>query len=120
MIRNDEKKGVRPGHVLKSQGGETQEIPLGLAGDIITLAKIEDLRVGDLVHDGRVAGKFDLPPAPEPMFALALEPAARGDEQKIGTALEKLCEEDPCLKVTRDAQTKELVLNGLGDLQAQG
>ena len=44
MIRNDEKKGVRPGHVLKSQGGETQEIPLGLAGDIITLAKIEDLR----------------------------------------------------------------------------
>ena len=116
MIRNDDKKGVRPGHVLKSQGGETQEIPLGVAGDIITLAKIEDLRVGDLVHDGRVAGKFDLPPAPEPMFALALEPAARGDEQKIGTALEKLCEEDPCLKVTRDAQTKELVLNGLGDL----
>jgi elongation factor G len=116
MIRNDDKKGVRPGHILKSQGGETQEIPLGLAGDIITLAKIEDLRIGDLVHDGRVAGKFDLPAAPEPMFALALEPAARGDEQKIGTALEKLCEEDPCLKVTRDAQTKELVLNGLGDL----
>ena len=116
MIRNDEKKGVRPGHILKSQGSETQEIPLGVAGDIITLAKIEDLRVGDLIHDGRVAGKFDLPAAPEPMFALALEPAARGDEQKIGTALEKLCEEDPCLKVTRDAQTKELVLNGLGDL----
>jgi elongation factor G len=101
---------------LKSQGSETQEIPLGVAGDIITLAKIEDLRIGDLVGDGRVAGKFDLPAAPEPMFALALEPAARGDEQKIGTALEKLCEEDPCLKVTRDAQTKELVLNGLGDL----
>ncbi len=116
MIRNDEKKGVRPGHILKSQGSETQEIPLGVAGDIITLAKIEDLRIGDLVGDGRVAGKFDLPAAPEPMFALALEPAARGDEQKIGTALEKLCEEDPCLKVTRDAQTKELVLNGLGDL----
>ena len=116
MLRNDEKKGVRPGHILKSQGSETQEISTGLAGDIVTLGKIEDLRIGDLIHDGRVAGKFELPPAPEPMFALALEPAARGDEQKIGSALEKLCEEDPCLKVTRDSQTKEIVLNGLGDL----
>ncbi|MGB7581046.1 MAG: elongation factor G [Sedimentisphaerales bacterium] len=116
MIRNDDKKGVRPGHILKSQGGETQEIPVGVAGDIITLAKIEDLRVGDVIGDGKIAGKFEMPEAPSPMFALALEPAARGDEQKIGTALEKLCEEDPCLKVTRDAQTKELVLNGLGDL----
>jgi elongation factor G len=116
MIRNDEKKGVRPGHILKSQGSDTQEIDSGTAGDIITLGKIEDLKIGDLIHDGRVAGKYEIPAAPEPMFALALEPAARGDEQKIGAALEKLCEEDPCLKVTRDAQTKELVLNGLGDL----
>jgi elongation factor G len=50
------------------------------------------------------------------MYALALQPAARGDEQKIGGALDKLCEEDPCLKITRDAQTKELVASGLGDL----
>jgi len=116
MIRNDDKKGVRPGHILKSQGGETEETSAGTAGDIITLGKIEDLKIGDLIHDGRVAGKFEMLPAPEPMFALALEPAARGDEQKIGAALEKLCEEDPCLKVTRDSQTKEIVLNGLGDL----
>lgn len=116
MLRNDEKKGVRPGHILKSQGNETAELDSGLAGDIITLGKIEDLKIGDLIHDGRVAGKFELPPAPEPMFALALEPASRGDEQKIGAALDKLCEEDPCLKVSRDTQTKELVLNGLGDL----
>jgi elongation factor G len=116
MIRNDEKKGVRPGHILKSQGSETQEIDAGIAGDIITIGKIEDLKIGDLIHDGRLSGKFEMPAAPEPMFALALEPAARGDEQKIGAALEKLCEEDPCLKVSRDAQTKELVLNGLGDL----
>lgn len=116
MIRNDEKKGVRPGHILKSQGGETEEIDAGTAGDIVTLGKIEDLKIGDLIHDGRLAGKLEMLAVPEPMFALALEPASRGDEQKIGAALEKLCEEDPCLKVTRDAQTKELVLNGLGDL----
>ncbi len=116
MIRNDEKKGLRPGHILKSQGGETAEIDSAAAGDIITLGKIEEMKVGDLISDGRVTGKFEMPAAPEPMFALALEPASRGDEQKISAALEKLCDEDPCLKVSRDAQTKELVLNGLGDL----
>ena len=116
LVRNDEKKGVRPGHILKPQGGETQEIDVGIAGDIVTLAKVEELRIGDLVHDGRVSGKLAMPPLPEPMFALALEPASRGDEQKIGGALDRLREEDPCFHTTRDTQTKELVAQGLGDL----
>ena len=116
MLRNDERKGIRPGHILKSQGSENKEIDIGTAGDIITLAKMDDLKIGDLIHDGKVSGKFETPAAPEPMFSLAIEPATRGDEQKISSAIEKLCEEDPCLKVTRDQQTKELVINGLGEL----
>ena len=116
MLQNDEKKGIRPGHILKSQGGDNSEIEEGQAGDIITLAKIDELVIGDLIHDGKVSGKFEMPPVPEPMYALALEPASRGDEQKIGTALERLCEEDPCFKVSRDMQTRELVASGLGDL----
>ena len=114
--RNDEKKGIRPGHILKSQGGETSEIDAGIAGDIITLAKVDDLQTGDLVNDGRLKGRFETPPLPEPMYSLALEPASRGDEQKIGSALDKLCEEDPCFKIKRNQQTKELVASGLGDL----
>ena len=116
LLRNDEKKGIRPGHILKPQGGENKEIEAGVAGDIITLAKVEELKTGDLIHDGKVSGKFEMPPVPEPMFSLALEPATRGDEQKISSALDKLCEEDPCFKISRDSQTKELVANGLGDL----
>jgi len=116
LLRNDEKKSIRPGHILKSQGGENNEINAGVAGDIITLAKIDELKIGDLIHDGKAAGRFQQPPVPEPMFSLALEPATRGDEQKISSALDKLCEEDPCFKVSRDMQTKELVASGLGDL----
>jgi elongation factor G len=116
LIRNDEKKGLRPGHVMKTQGGETTEIDVGVAGDIVTLAKVDELKVGDLIHDGNAAGTFELPAVPNPMFSLALEPASRGDEQKISGALEKLCEEDPCFKVSRDTQTKELVAHGMGDL----
>ena len=116
LLRNDEKKSIRPGHILKSQGGENNEINAGVAGDIITLAKIDELKIGDLIHDGKAAGRFQQPPVPEPMFSLALEPATRGDEQKISSALDKLCEEDPCFKISRDTQTKELVASGLGDL----
>ncbi len=116
LMYNDEKKGLRPGHILKSQGAEYTEIPAGVAGDLVTLAKVEELRVGDVVHDGRISGKFVMPAVPEPMFSLALEPASRGDEQKIGGALERLSEEDLCFKTTRDPQTKELVAHGLGEL----
>ena len=116
MMHNEDKKGLRPGHILKPQGGETKEIDAGVAGDIIVLAKLEELKIGDLLHDGRAPGKYKMPSFPEPMFSLAMEPASRGDEQKIGGALDRLREEDPCFKTTRDAQTKELVVHGLGDL----
>ena len=116
MMYDDEKKGLRPGHILRPQGGETKEIDAAIAGDIVVLAKIDELKIGNLIHDGRVEGKYKMPPFPSPMFALAMEPASRGDEQKIGGALERLQEEDPCFRTSRDAQTKELVAQGLGDL----
>ena len=116
MMLNDNRKSIRPGHILKTQGLETKEVPAGIAGDIVTLAKVEELNIGDLIHDGKFDGKFEMPAVPEPMFSLALEPATRGDEQKISTAMEKLLEEDPCFRVNRDQQTKELVISGLGEL----
>jgi elongation factor G len=116
LLYNDEKKGIRPGHILKSQGGDNNEVESGPAGDIVTLAKIDELKVGDIIHDGKVSGRFVMPVVPEPMFSLALEPASRGDEQKISSALDRLCEEDPCFKISRDMQTRELVASGLGDL----
>ena len=79
-------------------------------------AGVDELKIGDLIHDGKISGKFIVPAAPQPMFSLALEPATRGDEQKISTALDRLIEEDPCFKVARDPQTKELVVSGMGEL----
>lgn len=113
---NDAKKGIRIGHPLKLQGAESTEIDKGGCGDIITLAKVDEIRLGDIVHDGSISGKFTVPPVPKPMFGLALEPAARGEENKISTALDKLTDEDPCFAVSHDTQTKELVISGLGDL----
>jgi elongation factor G len=116
MLRNTDRKAIRPGHVLKNQGSETKEVPAGVAGDIVTLGKLEELQIGDLIHDGKVSGKFEMPKVPAPMFSLALEPTSKGDEQKLGTAMDKLTEEDVCFKVSRDHQTHELVISGMGDL----
>ncbi len=113
---NDAKKGIRIGHPLKLQGADSTEIDKGVCGDIITLAKIDELKLGDMVHDGKMAGKFVGPAIPKPMFGLALEPTARGEENKISAALHKLTDEDPCFTVTHNLQTKEMVISGLGDL----
>ena len=116
MRINDIKKAIRPGHPLSMQGSETKELASIGAGDFVTLAKIDELNVGDLVHDGGFSGKFDMPATPEPMYSLALVPASRGDEGRLSGALDKLSEEDSCFKVSHDRQTKELVVSGLGDL----
>lgn len=116
LFRNTDRKAIRPGHILKTQGAEISEINAGVAGDIVTLAKIEELQIGDLIHDGKAAGKFEMLKLPSPMFSLALEPASKGDEQKLSSAMEKLTEEDVCFKVSRDRQTRELIISGLGDL----
>ena len=116
LMVNDAHKAIRPGHPLKMQGVEPKEVEAGVCGDIVSLAKIDELHLGALVHDGRFSGKIELPLIPRPMFSLAMAPAARGDENKISSALDKLTDEDPCFKVTLDKQTKEMVINGLGDL----
>src|SRR5947209_11515422 len=53
---------------------------------------------------------------PTPMFGLAGQPKARGDEQKISGSLAKIANEDPTFKVNRDAQTHELVIHGMSQL----
>lgn len=116
LLINDDKRPVRPGHPMRMQGGEIEEVESISAGDMVTLAKVEALKVGDLVHDGQMTGVFEMPSIPKPMYSLALEPASRGDEGRLSGALDRLCEEDVCFKITRDFQTNELVISGLGDL----
>jgi elongation factor G len=88
------------------------------AGDIVALAKVEDLHVDNILHDPASAAQFMpvSPRYPTPMFSLAIEPKSRGDEVKISGALHKLSEEDPTFRSTHDAQTHEIVIHGVGDL----
>lgn len=115
-LLRDEKKPVKIGHLFKLQGKDTFEVKKAVAGDIIALAKVEEIGAGDVLHHD-VAPMFRvMPPFPHPMYSLAVAPKSRGDEQKISEALHKLVQEDPTFTTTRDAQTSETVINGIGDL----
>ncbi len=107
---------LRVGHLLEVQGKATSPVPEAGPGDIVAVAKVEGLEIGDTVAYTTHAPH--LPPItfPTPMFGLAIEPKARGDEQKISAGLHKLASEDPTVKVTHDPQTHELVISGVSQL----
>ncbi len=107
-------KGVRPGHIHRMLGSTHSEIEAGVAGDIIALAKLE-FHIGEVLYMESV-GTIALPKIPDPMFALAMESTTRGDEDKIGSALRKFMEEDPCFVVEHRAGG-ELVARGMGEMQ---
>ncbi len=113
----DDRRGQRAGQLQKFQGIEHKEVDTAIAGDIVAVAKL-DLHVGDVLHTG-TDGKIEQPALPTPMFALAIEPKSRGDADKVGAALARFEDEDPCFVSERDATTAELVIKGMQDLQLQ-
>src|SRR5262249_1009419 len=109
-------KSSRTGGLLLMQGKQQKPVAEAIAGDIVAVAKVEDLGIGDTVGGSASAPKLTRPSFPTPMFGLAVEPKARGDEQKISGSLQKIANEDPTFLVTRDNQTKELVITGMSQL----
>jgi elongation factor G len=116
FVLRDQKRPTKIGHLFKVQGKETHEIKHAIAGDIIALAKIEEIQCGDVLHTEIKPMFRAMPPMPRPMYSLAVSPKSRGDEQKISGALGKLAEEDRTFVATRDSQTNETVISGIGDL----
>jgi elongation factor G len=109
-------KSARSGGLLLMQGKTSKPLTEAIAGDIVAVAKVEDLHIGDTVSANANAPKLARPTFPTPMFGLAVEPKARGDEQKISGSLGKIADEDPTFHVTRDSQTKEMVITGMSQL----
>ncbi|HEX3151187.1 MAG TPA: elongation factor G [Gemmataceae bacterium] len=112
-------KTARVSQLLMIQGKTNQPVAEAYPGDIIAVAKVEDLHIGDTVAFSKDAPKLPLPEFPKPMFGLAVEPKNRGDEQKISQSLHKIADEDPTFKITHDPQTHELVINGVSQLHLE-
>ena len=114
----DGRKPFKVGHLFMLQGKEHVEVPRGVPGDICAVAKIDEMHFDAVLHDAAEDDHLHLKPLdfPVPVHGLAIEPKRRGDEQRMWEILQKLVDEDPCLKVEHVAVTNETVVYGLGEL----
>jgi elongation factor G len=118
LFIGDGRKTIKAGHLLKLQGDRQQEIDRAVPGDICALAKIDELHFDAVLHDSHSEDYLHLKPLefPIPVYGVAIESQARGDEQRLWTAVKRLVEEDPCLALEFFPQLNETVLRGLGEL----
>jgi elongation factor G len=106
------RKGIKLGPLLSVQADKTANVDEAGPGDIVAVAKNEEL------HTGTSLGEVALPSIkfPHPMVGLAVMPKARGDETKLSGALHKVTEEDSTVHLQHDPETKEMVLTGMSEL----
>ncbi|MEX8519382.1 MAG: elongation factor G [Leptothrix sp. (in: b-proteobacteria)] len=114
----DGRKPFKVGHLFMLQGKEHVEVQQALPGDIVAVAKIDDIAYDAVLHDAAEDDHIHLKPLPfpVPVHGLALKPKRHGDEQRLAEMLAKLTAEDPCLKAEQVASTHETVIYGLGEL----
>jgi elongation factor G len=119
VLNSSRGSSERLGALHSVQGKQLDKISEAHAGDIIACVKLKDTQTGDTLSDRANPIVYGAVEYPEAAIAFAIEPKSRQDEEKISVALHKILEEDPALHFTRDAQTKEFLLSGSGQLRVE-
>jgi elongation factor G len=101
-------------HISVMQGKQAVPINELHAGDIGAVAKLKDTLTGDTLGDKAAPIQYPIVSLPEPAITYAIEPKTRADEDKIGTGVHKIMEEDAMLRFFRDEQTKDFLIAGTG------
>ena len=109
----------RIGQLLSPQGAKHDHADEFGPGDIGAVAKLKETHAGDVLAAKDSPIPLKLPEMPAPVMAFAIEPKARGDEEKVSTALRRLQEEDPTIDLHRDAETGEQIVAGLTQVHVE-
>jgi elongation factor G len=107
----------RIGQVLEVQGKEHHPVSELGPGDIGAVPKLKDVVAGDVLAERAMIVQGA--PLPQPIVSVAVEPKVRGEDEKMATALRRLSEEDPTLRINRDERTSELLVSGLSQMHVE-
>jgi elongation factor G len=119
LIDHREHGKERMGSLLTLQGKTNAPARELGEGDVGAVAKLKDVQTGDLLTDVEVDVE---PPSfgfPEPVMSFAVTPKIKGEEEKVATAIRRLAEEDPTLRLRRDPQTGEEILAGMSQMHVE-
>ena len=111
--------GIRPGGIYRLLGQQQQPLQVAVEGEIVAIGRLEGIPTGETLSTGKMPKPLPKVEPLEPVYGLAIAPANRKDEVKLSAALGKLVEEDPSLRWEQQADTKEVILWGQGEIHLQ-
>ena len=116
LYNSTKEKSERIGNIFTMRGKTQDTMTVAHAGDIAVIAKLAETTTGDTLCEKDKAIVYPPIDYPHTMFTLSIEPKNKGDEDKIGSALARLVDEDPTLKVKKHPETSQLLASGVGEL----
>ena len=112
-------KKERIGRLLQMHAANREEIDIVYAGDIAAAVGLKDTSTGDTLCDEAKPIILESMEFPDPVIELAIEPHTKADQEKLGTALVKLAEEDPTFRVKSNRETGQTIIAGMGELHLE-
>ena len=109
----------RVGRLLQMHANKREEIEEVRAGDIAAVIGLRDTKTGDTLCDEKDPIILEAMRFPEPVIDVAIEPKTKADQDRLGTALQKLAEEDPTFRVHVDHETGQTIISGMGELHLE-
>ncbi|RIJ76910.1 elongation factor G [Nakamurella silvestris] len=106
----------RIGKIYQMHANKREELASVAAGDIVAVMGLKQTTTGDTLADPAHPIILESMSFPEPVISVAIEPKTKSDQEKLGTAIQKLAEEDPTFKVENDEDTGQTVISGMGEL----
>jgi elongation factor G len=110
------RRSERVSRLVLMRAMDREEIDLAYSGDICALVGVKDVITGDTLCDEDYDIRLEPPSFPEPVISMSIEPNSKADQEKMGTALQRLVAEDPTLRVKTDVDTGQTILAGMGEL----